>query len=457
MNRSTKRSYVLYALILAFLAGVGVMIFNFIVHGDEWVSSKANKHVYNGGALTCGGTIFDRDGVYLAKTEKGKRVFNSSSTLRKATLHIVGDTQGYIPTGTHTVYSEQLSGYSIVDGVYKLKEYGKGNDIYLTVSAKACRAAYEALEGFNGAVGVYNYKTGEVLCDVSKPTYDIENKPSDLLKNEEKYKGVFINRFFSGLYVPGSVFKVVTAACAIENIPDIYTRKFECKGKTSFAGGTVICNGVHGKISFKEALNKSCNCAFSQIAVELGAEKLTATANAFGFNQSLKATKINVGKSRFNITGSQDYEIGWAGIGQYTTLVSPCQVVMFMGAIANGGAAAEPQTVKKIVSPTGLTVSGLRQKNSTISIDPSTADKLKTLLRSNVKDSYGDNRFPGLEMCGKTGTAEVDDGKPHSWFAGFSMREDFPYAVVVIAENAGSGYGVAMSTANKVMQTILKG
>ncbi|MCR4616083.1 MAG: penicillin-binding protein [Clostridiales bacterium] len=454
MNKSTKRSYVIYMLIIAFLVGVGILIFNFIVHGNEWAASKANKHVYDGGALTCGGSIYDRDGVCLAKTEKGKRVFNSSSTLRKATLHIVGDPEGCIPTGTHTVYSEQLAGYDLVDGVYNLKKYGKGNDIHLTVSAKASRAAYEALEGFNGAVGVYNYKTGEVLCDVSKPTYDIANKPSDLLTNEKKYNGVYLNRFFSGLYVPGSVFKVVTAACAIDNIPDIYSRNFECKGKVSLNGGTVICNSVHGKVSFKEALNQSCNCAFAQLAVELGEEKLTATANAFGFNQSLKASKINLGKSRFNVTGVQDYELGWAGIGQYTTLVSPCQIIIDMGAIANGGVAAEPQTIKKIVSPAGYIMSEMRPKDSTISISPSTADKLKVLLRSNVTDKYGDSRFPGLKMCGKTGTAEVDDGKPHSWFAGFSLREDMPFAVVVIAENAGSGSGVAMEAANKVLQAL---
>ena len=99
-----------------------------------------------------------------------------------------------------------------------------------------------------------------------------------------------MNRFFSGLYTPGSTFKVITAACAIENIPDIYDRTFECTGKVQIGEGYVICNGVHGKIGFEKALNKSCNVAFALIANELGAEKLTATAERLGFNSTDRLT-----------------------------------------------------------------------------------------------------------------------------------------------------------------------
>ncbi len=446
----------MYPLIALFMVGVGVLMFRFIVYGNDWVSNKANRHIYSGGSIVSAGTIYDRNGVYLAKSEGNKRIFNSSETVRKATLHTVGDTSGFIPTGIHTVYSEKLSGYNIIDGVFQLKEYGKGSDLYLTLDAQACKVAYNALGSYNGTVGVYNYKTGEVLCIVSKPTYDVNNVPSDLLTNTDKYNGVFINRFFSGVYVPGSTFKVITAACAIENISDIYSQTFECKGKVSLNGGTVICNDVHGKVTFQQALNCSCNCAFAEIAAQLGADKLTATAEALGFNQSLKSGKVNLATSRLNILGTEDYALGWAGIGQYTTLANPCQMMMVMGAIANGGVAVEPQVLSKTVTPFGITTSIMLTKNSTIKMSAETARQLKILLRSNVTDKYGDSNFDGLEMCGKTGTAEVDGEKSHSWFVGFSQRADLPLAVVVVAENAGSGSGVALKAANKVLQQLEK-
>ena len=357
-----------------------------------------------------------------------------------------------ISTGAHAAYKSKLSGYSLINGIYPVKRYGRGNDLTLAVSADACTAALQALGGYNGAVGVYNYKTGALLCSVSAPTYDVNNPPSD----PDKYDGLYLNRLFSGVYTPGSTMKIVTALCALQNIPDIETRTFTCRGRMSVGGGEVVCMDTHGDISFQRAINRSCNCAFAQIALELGADKLMQTASALGFNMPIKTDGIQLAISSFHVKNSDKLALAWAGVGQSDTLVNPCHLMMIAGAIANGGDGVAPYVVRSMQSPSGVTVYKAMTRPSGISVSATEAQKLRKLLRSNVSDWYGDSRFPGLEMCGKTGTAELDGKTSHSWFVGFSMRDDFPLAVVVVGENAGFGSGTAMTAANAVLQSLLR-
>lgn len=454
MNNTTKRAYALYAVIIAFFAGLCVLFYSFLIHGGEWTSNIVNRHIYKGGEIASAGAVYDRNGDALVRSENGERIYSDDKTIRKATLHAVGDRSAFIATGVQYVYSSKLSGYDFVNGVYNLKKYNRGNDIYLTLDSQICKTAYNALDGRKGTVGVYNYKTGEIICMVSSPAYDPINKPDNIDGNKE-YEGVYLNRFVSGVYTPGSIFKTVTAICAVENIPDIFSRTFECTGEYKTSDGKVICNSVHGKVTFEEAFNRSCNSAFAQIALELGREKLMATAGSLGFNTSEDMGEIKVAKSSFDVSGAGRADLGWAGIGQYTTMVNPCHMLTFMGAIAGGGTAVKPFFVKKMVSPSGEeTALGQAQNSKTVSIDPAAAAKINKLMRSNVENYYGDSRFPGLKMCGKTGTAEIENGEPHSWFVGYSQNEKTPYAVVCVVENAGSGLGAAAPVANRVMQAV---
>ncbi|MBR5562466.1 MAG: penicillin-binding protein [Clostridia bacterium] len=448
MRITSRRAAVVYALILAFIAGVGFFVANLMMNGAEWASNKANRHIYSGGTIVNAGTIYDRNGVVLAKSSDNERVFADNSTLRKSVLHVVGDTAGRISTGTHYLYRDVLSGYSRIEGIYNLKQTGIGTDIKLNIDSEANKIAYKALGDYDGAVAVYNYKTGELLCSVSKPAYDINNRPDDLLTNP-KYDGILLDKVVSGIYTPGSIMKIVTAACAIENIPDIYSRTFECDGEYETGDGSVICNGVHGKVDFQKAMNESCNCAFAEISIELGAAKLKATADSMGFDTQLYAKEIRLTKSRFSPATDSKAELGWAGIGQSTTYVNPAHFLSIMGAIANGGTGYAPDRIRSL--GTIGKVMG-RMSESIVTIKPETAAKLHELLRSNVADKYGDWKFKGLEMCGKTGTAQIDGEKSHSWFAGYSQRDDLPLAVVCIAEHGGYGSGVASTVSNKVMQ-----
>lgn len=448
MKKTVKRAAVLYILIALFMGGVIFLCAEFVLNGSEWASNKRNLHIYSNGTIVNAGTIYDLNGKPLAKSEDGKRKFADSASVRKAVLHIVGDTSGVISTGTHNLYRSTLSGYNFVQGISSLKKSGKGNDITLNIDSEACRIAYRALGEYNGTVAVCNYKTGQLLCSVSKPAYDVNDVPRDLRTNPD-YEGVFLDKAVSGLYTPGSIMKIITAACAIENIPDIFTRTFECDGEYKTGDGVVICNGEHGKITFEQAMNESCNCAFAEISIELGAGKLKATAESLGFNKQLYAKEVALTKSRFNPPSSDKTELGWAGIGQSTTYINPTHFLAIMSAIANGGTGQSPDRIRYLGSFGKFTG---RLPEVMVKMNPETAAKLRDMLRSNVVNKYGEGRFPGLEMCGKTGTAEIDGKKSNSVFAGFSLRSDLPLAVIVIAENAGWGSGTAASTANEVMQ-----
>ncbi len=460
MKTLSRRAWVLYVLAALFLAGLGVLFYTFWSNADDWAMRHANRHLYAGDTLTAAGSITDETGAVLAETVDGERQYNDDRDVRTATLHVVGDSEGYIATGVQTAYQEELTGYNFVDGVYDVKRYGKGNDLQLSVNAGLCVEAYDALGKNKGTVGVFNYKTGKLVCVASKPAFDIANKPAENINNDKTgaYEGVYLNRFFSGLYTPGSTFKIITAASALDNIADIEDQSFRCRGSYGIDGGSVKCLSTHGTIGFERALNVSCNSAFAQIALQVGAEKLTATTTALGFNQRFMLGNIRLAQSRFDVSGASQLDLGWAGVGQYTTLVNPCHMLMIVGAIANGGQAVMPYLVERITTQDGAVVQEAETETGAQMFSEATAARLQELLRSNVENYYGDRRFRGLEMCGKTGTAEVSSEEggddPHAWFVGYSQREDLPYAIVVVVENGGGGSSVAIPVANQVMQAV---
>jgi peptidoglycan glycosyltransferase len=372
----------------------------------------------------------------------------------------VGDPQGFVSTGAHSAFRGDLTGYSRISGIYGLVRYGRGSDVKLTIDSRLCRAAWQALGGRKGTVGVYNYKTGEVLCMVSSPSYDPLYKPKNIDGNPA-YEAVYFNRFLHGLFTPGSTFKIITAACAMENMPDIDSRTFTCTGKYATGDGFVTCREKHGSLSFERALNVSCNSVFSQLAVELGEASLKKTAEAMGFNQTYTSDKLPLAISQFPPASSKtasprtSLELGWTGVGQHTTLANPCQMLLLMGAIANGGQGVMPRLVISTTTPGGATLPAGRAKTA-LRIDPGIAARLRTMLRSDVTATYdpSGNKTGSMQLCGKTGTAEVDGKQPHAWFVGFALNPAKPYAIVVVGENAGSGQDVAFEIAAKVMRAL---
>ena len=449
MRTVGKRSWVLYILLVCFIVGCGFLVFKIVRYGSTWVTQAYNGHIYAEDATAVTGNVYDRKGTLLATTINGERIYNDDETIRRAMLHTVGDSSGYIGTSVQSLLRAKLMGFNIFTGLNRtpLTEIGF-NNMKLSLDADICRVAYNALGGYNGAVLVYNYKNGEMLCKVSKPSYDPGVVPYDLLTNSY-YEGVFVDNTISSSYTPGSIFKVVTAACAMEYFDDWDTRTYTCEQYMRYEEGNISCLGYHGTLNIEQAMEYSCNCYFAKLAIELGYDRLQRTAEELGFNRSFSFTDFTTGESLINLTSStKDVFIGWAGVGQYTDTVNPMHYMCLMGAIANGGSFTEPTvTTDKIFGSVG---------SKTKLMSRTTADNLKDLLRKDVAYYYGDSMFPyGWEVCAKTGTAEVGNGaEPNAWIVGFSSNEAYPYAFVVCVENGGSGYDVAGGVASTVLRAI---
>ena len=324
--------------------------------------------------------------------------------------------------------------------------------MYLTLDSRLQTAAYEALGSRKGAIGVYNYKTGELLCMVSTPSFDPADPPA-IQDGDARYDGVYLNRFLSSTFTPGSVFKVVTAAAALEKLEGLETRTFQCTGSTVIGGDTITCPSAHGTMDFAGALAKSCNCAFAHLAVELGGETLSQYAQEAGLLSSHNVSGISTAAGSYVIS-ENDSEIGWSGVGQYEDLANPCALMTMMGAIGGRGTAQEPYLLDKVTSMTGTAARSTGSSGKMHLWRADTCAALAEMLRNNVQTVYGQSRFGDLPVCAKSGTAEVEQGKtPHSWFAGFVASDTLPLAFVVLAENSGGGSSVAGSMAAKVLRT----
>lgn len=455
MNRTSKQAIITIFIGSAFIIGLIVLLVSITNHSGQWVTHKTNRHIYASGRINNMGSILDRKDNILVQTKNNKRVYSSDSTTRKATLHVVGDLDGFIATGVQKLYSDKLIGYDFVNGLYHTGE-NVGNNIYLTIDSSVSAAALKSLGDRKGAVAAYNYKTGEIICLVSSPTYDPNKKP-DIENNLDKYEGVYLNRCISSSYTPGSIFKIVTASAAIENIDDLDERIFNCKGEYKTADGKVKCNGKHGKINFEEAFKESCNSAFAEMSIELGAKTLTRQADKIGFGANFRFDEFKLAKSIINLNNTTETDLGWAGIGQYTDLVNPCHMMIMCGAIANGGSPVIPHMVNTSSLSTAYGNKRITPNMGDAMFSESTADKLDKMMRNNVANKYGEKRFAGLKVCAKTGTAQIqEEVEDHSWFIGYVQDEKYPIAFAVIVENGGFGVNAALPVAGDTLTAIKK-
>lgn len=448
MKKIEKRAIMCLMLGIVLLAGICYFVYKDFDQGGEWAVYEGNRDVFAAGDLAKG-AVFDRDGNLLMRNTADGMVFNDDSSVRKALMHITGDKSNNISTGTNRVFMKKLIGYDFINGVYTLNN--KGNDINLTLDSGLCATAYNAMNGRKGTVGVYNYKTGEILCMVSTPTYDPENPPSTV---EE---GSYINRFTSATFVPGSTFKLVTSAAAIENLDDAYTYTVTCTGHQDYGHGDKVTDiSAHGTVDLEKALEVSCNIYFGNLSEKLGKGLIEKYVGKVGLDRSYNIDGIETKPGTFDYTNNS-VQLAWTGIGQHQDMVNPCAMMVYMGGIAGGGTAVLPTIVK----PDNVLDEQISKVTSKITtedmIEPETAQSLKSMMANNVKSHYGgDYRFPGLKLCAKTGTAEVGGNRsPNSWFVGFLDDEAHPYAFVVLVENGGYGIDAAGGVANKVLQDLV--
>lgn len=431
MKKLEGRALMCIALAAALIIGLGIFIGKLVIHGDDWATFYANTHVYNQGRLAVG-TVYDRNGEILLENDEDGPHYNDDVGVRKGTVHVVGDKDLNISTGVNSFFRSDIIGYNLITGTNG-SIFLDNRTLKLTIDGEVSKVASEALGSRNGLVGVYDWKTGEIICMTSNPTLDPE-----VGAGENAESGTYINKVLSAADTPGSIFKLVTTKAALENIAGIDDWSFTCTGSHVIDGEKITCTAAHGRQNIYGALSNSCNCAYASLAVELGSDVMEKTVEQLGLTSSydINGIKSKAGSFTFD---TYNYNLGWAGIGQFEDQVNPLSMMVYMGAIAGGGEAAKPY----LLQGTG--------EDTVSMLDSNTAAKIKEMMRNNVVSNYGDGNYPGLELHAKSGTAEGAKGTvPDAWFCGFSGD----YAFIVCVENGGYGSYVAGPVANKVLQAL---
>ncbi len=432
MKKLEGRATICLLLVLAMLAGLIYFIVRLEVHGPEWAGFYANSHIFSNGSLTAG-EVKDRNGFTLLKYDKNGAEYTGTESERRALSTVLGDVNYSIPTGVNVVFRPELVGYNFVTGTEGI--FGnKGGKVTLSIDKDVNQTAYAALGNREGLVCVYNYVTGDIVCLVSTPTVD----PMDPNAADNAQSGAYINKVMSAKFAPGSTFKVLTSLAAMEKLSDMDNWTFTCTGSHDLGGSRITCPYAHGTMDFSGALANSCNCAYGELAAELGPKIMKKYVDKTGLTKSYDINGIETMAGTFEFT-SVPIDLGWAGIGQHNDEANPLSLVTFMGAIAGGGTTAKPSIIK------GGSTDFLDL------VDSSSAKKLDRMLRNDVEVKYGDENFPGLELRAKSGSAEMGDGGlTNAWFLGYSGD----YAFVVMVEHGGAGSDVAGPIANTVLQKI---
>lgn len=447
MNRVTKRTWLMGLFMAVLLGGLLFFLWEYATSAEEWVVSTGSPHLYSGGNLGCG-TVTDRAGNVLLDLS-GSRTYASDAATRKSTLHWLGDRKGAISAAAVSNYAAELAGYDKINGVYSPS--GAEGVAELTLSAQVQNAALEAMGDRKGTVAVYNYKTGEILCALTTPTYDPDNVPDVEGDTSGQYEGLYVNRFVQSAYIPGSIFKVVTTAAALECVPDILDRTFTCRGILEYGSEKVSCETAHGTLDLKGALAKSCNCCFAQIAELVGRENMEKYVQQFQVVEPLEFDGVTTAAGNYDISDAGAVSFAWSCIGQYTDQVNPARYMTFLGAIANGGKGVEPHLMARVRVGEQTTYEAEAVRGKRI-MSEETAAMLQSFLRNNVQSVYGDWNFSGLNVCAKSGTSQLGGGQTsNAMFTGFVADEQYPLAFIVVVENGGYGASTCVPVLSKVL------
>ena len=439
MNRIRKRAWIMLVFMAILLGGMFFFLAEFWTNAPRWVT-------FQGSSLN-NVQILDRDGTMLLDIS-GDRVYSDDLAVRQSALHWLGDRKGNISTPILREYAGNLSGYDPVNGTYA---YNGGGTLELTLSARVQAVALNAMDGRKGVVAVYNYKTGQILCAVSTPTFDPNNVPDIAGDTSGIWEGVYLNRFTQVTYPPGSIFKIVTTAAALDCVEGVQNMTFSCDSVYEIQGSRVTCEKAHGDLDLRSAFARSCNCAFAQIAQLVGSEKLMTYATRFGVLDSLHFDGIGTATGNFDLTGADQVALAWSAIGQYTDLVNPCQYMAFMGNIAAGGSAAVPYVVERARVSEKVTYQASPEKMDAV-LSPELTEILVDYMRNNVQTVYGADNFPGLTVCAKSGTSELGGNqKPNALFAGFVADDEYPLAFIVVVENGGYGANTCVPILSRVL------
>ena len=436
--------------LFALLAVYGV--YSIGAYGNRWFAYARNPRVREQKSTVVAGAIYDRNGILLASTVDGQRVYQADKNARQAVVHVIGDDQGQVSNGVEGFQTAYLYGFkaSLTERFNNLfsGEARHGDSLRLTLDSELCTEIVELFwrhkltMGKNGAVVVMNYKTGEVVAEVSLPGFDPMN-PSDVSKDSE----VYWNRATQSLYPPGSTFKVITTAAALENIAGVESMSIACTGGLDVDGQAIrdYGNAIHKSLPLKDAFIKSCNNIYALLALDMGDTALRKTAEAFGFNQNFLFRDLVVENSTYPTTNRTNFEVAMSGFGQSSIGATPMHMALIAAAIANDGLMMEPTLLLEATTPGGAVRATFGPKEYRTALKGDTAAKLQEYMRAVVVSGTGTQAaVDGLRICGKTGSAESSrNGRDvtHGLFIGYIDSDELPYAVCVVVEDINDGEG----------------
>lgn len=452
---------------------IGNLAYVQVVEAEDLQSREGNNHTLARQAQRERGAILTSDNVTLAKSVKNedgtyKRVYPSGSLASQTVGYY---SQQYGSAGLEASQSSTLVGddhfETIGDAVRSAAGLqNSGNDIVLTLDSKIQKSAEDVLSGNVGACTVLDTKTGAVLAQASSPGYDANNV-ADLVTGKKGSNGELVNRATQSLYTPGSTFKAITLAGALDNGTVTSSTEYKSPSSMEIGGGKVTTHRDSGTISVKTATAISSNTVFGQMAVDLGADKLVSYCNAFGFGSTNIAQDFTVTASVMPDPAEMTtWETAWAGagqpVGQHASPAGPqvtvTQMAVAMATIANDGVAMRPYLVNKVLSSNGSIISTTSPAKLGRVISKQAAKEEQDILESVVTNGTGTAcQISGATVRGKTGTAEVAGGKENAWFIASAEAKGKSVTIAIVIENASDeGAVIAAPKAKTVLTKALQ-
>ena len=453
------------------LLGLLVVLFVYVsyiqvVQSDFLAGHTLNRRSIEAAAKIERGQIQDKHGQPLAYSEadaagKYQRYYPYGAI----SAHVVGySSSQYGTTGLESAFNGELSGagnpqhrFGPISNLWTAKA---GNNIVLTLDAALQETAYWALGNRRGAIVVINPRTGAVLAMVSKPGFNPATIDDDWRTVTSAPDGPLLNRAVQGLYPPGSTLKVMIADAALaEKIADT-KRIFVCEGSLKIGPDYELTESnhqAHGKLNLEEALAVSCNITFGRLSLELGRSRMEKTFERYGFSRPLVGELQEVPSRLPDFSRLGDGDLAQTGIGQSSLLVTPLRMAMLAAAFANKGTIMRPYLVSRITALDGSTLKEIAPAEFITATSPALADTVKRMMVAVVNDGTGyAAHLSGVQVAGKTGTAENPHGASHSWFIGFAPADNPEVALAVIVENAGAGGEVAAPIARQIFAQALR-
>jgi peptidoglycan glycosyltransferase len=439
-----------------------------VIRAPELLARADNPRLVEAERRVRRGRILDRNGVTLAYDRVSDDGTTERVYPRPEMVHVTGFYNlRYGVSNIEATYDETLRGLAgrpplqvLTDGLLHRPQIG--SDVMLTLDTNLQVAADTALGGRRGAVIVLDPYTGAILALVSHPAYDPNRLDETWEALRESPDTPLLNRATQGLYPPGSVFKTVTLAAVLEaglaSPGEVFT---DVTGTFQVDDFTVQCQNHPGRTTFDllHAYAYSCNVAFAELGLRLGAERLVGVARRFGFEE-VPALEIPVETSRLVSISSDvmdEATLAATAFGQGELAVTPLQMALVAAVVASGGQMPAVHLVQAVQDGFGQWHEPARAASHP-AISPYTAEQLRTAMVLAVEEGNAEEAaLPGITVAGKTGTAQVGEpGQlPHAWFIGFAPAEAPQAVVVVLVENGGEGGQVAAPVAREVLERVL--